>query len=281
MFPIYRTPQSKSILMKEYEQILQRWPQPCERHVIHTDQGDTFVISSGAPDGTPMILLHGSTTNAALWTYDAALLGETRRVYAVDIIGEPGMSADVRPDFEPGVYAHWLAQVMDGLGIQKAAVAGNSMGGWLALELATHMPERISALILLAPAGLAPVRRSFFVRLIPKLLIGKRGAQSLNHLLFGNARVPEEVFGFADLLRKHFNPRRLKFPIFTDSQIAALKMPVLFIGGEIDPLLHTKAGAKRLRRLLPNADVRIAPGLSHTIIDMAGDMKAFLDKHGV
>ena len=281
MNAIYRTPQSKPILMKEYEQILRRWPQPYERHIVHTDQGDTFVISSGTPDGTPLILLHGSTTNAALWLYDAAVLGETRRVYAVDVIGEPGLSADMRPSFEGDAYVRWLAQVMDALGIEKAAFAGNSLGGWLALDVATHMPERVSALIVLAPAGLAPVRRSFFLRLLPMLLIGKRGAQSLNHLLFGNAQVPEEVFGFADLLRKHYNPRPLKFPKFSDSQILALKMPVLYIGGEIDPLLHTKAGAERLRRLLPNADVRIAPGLSHTIIDTAQDVKAFLDKHGI
>lgn len=281
MYAIYRTPQSKPILMKEYENILRRWPEPHKRHIIPTDQGDTFVMSSGVPNGSPVLLLHGSTTNAALWLYDAAVLGATRRVYAVDIIGEPGKSADARPCFEGDTYARWLAQVMDGLGLKTAAVAGNSLGGWLALELATRMPERVSALILLAPAGLAPVRRSFFLRLLPKVLCGKRGAQSLNHLLFGKARIPEEAFGYAELLREHYNPRPLKFPIFTDEAIATLNMPVLFIGGEIDPLLPTKKGAERLRRLLPQANVRIAPGLSHTIIDTAQDIKAFLDKHQI
>ena len=130
-------------------------------------------------------------------------------------MGEPGKSADVRPPFEDGVYAKWLSQVMDGLGIQKAAVAGNSMGGWLGLELTTHFPERVSALVLLAPAGLARVKRSFFIRLLPKVLEGKRGAQSLNHLLFGKAHIPDEAFGFAELLRQHYNPRPLKFLIFT------------------------------------------------------------------
>lgn len=281
MFPIYRTSQSKPTLMKAYDQILARWPQPCERCIVPTEIGDTFVMSSGAEGGTPLLLLHGSTTNAALWLYDAAALGERRRIYALDIVGEPGKSADVRPPLTGGVYAIWLSQVMDGLGIQKAAVAGNSMGGWLALELATHLPDRVSALILLAPAGLADVRRSFFIRLLPKVLEGKRGAQSLNHLLFGNAHIPEEAFGYAELLRQHYNPRPLKFPIFTDAAIASLSMPVLFIGGEIDPLLHTKKGADRLHRLLPKADVRIAPGLSHSIIDTAPDINAFLEKNGI
>ena len=281
MLPIYRTPQSKPILMKEYERILERWPQPCERHMVPTDFGETFVISSGNQDGSPLLLLHGSTTNAALWLYDAAILGKNHRVYALDIVGEPGKSADVRPPLEPDSYARWLSQVMDGLGIQKAAVAGNSLGGWLALALATRVPERVSALVLLAPAGLASVRRSFFIRLLPKALEGKRGAQSLNHLLFGNARIPEEAFGYAELLRHHYNPRPLKFSVFTDDDITALNMPLLFIGGEIDPLLHTKKGAQRLRCLLPQADVRIAPGLSHTIIDTAPDIFAFLKKHGI
>jgi pimeloyl-ACP methyl ester carboxylesterase len=281
MIPIYRTSQSKPMLMAEYEKIIQRWPQPNDQRLIPTRLGDTFVISSGAPDGSPVILLHGSTTNAALWMYDAAVLGATRHVYAIDIIGEPGKSADARPAMQNGIYAQWLAEVMDGLGIKKAAVAGNSLGGWLALELATHMPERVSALVLLASAGLGPIRRSFFLRMLPKVLAGKRGAQHLNHLLFGNAHVPEEVFGYAELLREHYNPRPLIFPIFSDKQIAALRMPMLYIGGEIDPLLPTKTGAKRLRRLLPDADVRIAPGLSHAIIDTAQDIQAFFDKHGI
>jgi len=267
--------------MDEYERILARWPQPCERHMVRTDIGETFVMTSGEKDGSPLLLLHGSTTNAALWLYDAATLGEKYRIYALDIVGEPGKSADVRPPLDAGVYAKWLSQVMDGLGIQKAAVAGNSLGGWLALALATRIPERVSALVLLAPAGFAPVRRSFFIRLLPKALEGRRGAQSLNHLLFGKARIPEEAFGYAELLRQHYNPRPLKFPVFTDNEIAALTMPVLFIGGEIDPLLPTKKGADRLRRLLPQADVRIAPGLSHTIIDTAADIKEFLEVRGI
>lgn len=279
MAHIYRTPQSKPMLMAEYDRILQRWPQPNKQRIIPTNQGDTFVISSGAPDGSPVLLLHGSTTNAALWINDAAVLGETRRVYALDIIGEPGKSAEARPGYDSAVYARWLADVMDALNIKKAALAGNSLGGWLALSLAVHMPERVSALILLAPAGLAPVRRSFILRLLPCALLSRRGAQHFNHLLFGKAHIPEEVYGYAELLRRHYNPRPLKFPIFTDAQIAALTMPVLFIGGEIDPLLPTKKGAKRLARLLPEADVRIAPGLSHAIIDTAPDMAAFLDKH--
>jgi pimeloyl-ACP methyl ester carboxylesterase len=281
MLPIYRTPQSKPLLMQEYSKILRRWPEPNEQRIVPTDNGETFVISSGAGEGTPLLLLHGSTTNAALWLYDVAKLGETRRVHAVDIIGEPGRSADVRPGFEDGAYARWLSQVLDGLGVDQAAVAGNSMGGWLALELATRMPKRVSALVLLAPAGIAPVCRTFFVRMLPKVLVGKRGAQSLNHLLFGNARIPEEVFGYAELLRRHYNPRPLKFPIFTDEAISALKMPVLFIAGEEDPLLSTQKGAARLRRLLPQADVRTLPGLAHAITDRAKDITEFLDRQGI
>jgi pimeloyl-ACP methyl ester carboxylesterase len=281
MVPIYRTPQSKPLLMKEYEKILTRWPKPCEQQFVPTDQGDTFVISSGAPKGGQVLLLHGSTTNAALWLCDAAVFGKTRRVHAADIIGEPGKSADVRPAMKGGVYAQWLSQVMDGLGVQKAAVVGNSLGGWLALDLATSMPERVSALILLAPAGLAPVRRSFFMRMLPGALAGKRGAHHLNHLLFGNAKIPEEVFGYAGLLRQHYNPRPLKFPIFTDKAISALKMPVLFIAGDEDPLLSTKKDAARLRRLLPQADVRTLPGLAHAIINMAGEIEKFLDEHKI
>ena len=99
---------------------------------------------------------------------------------------------------------------MDGLGISKAAFGGNSLGGWMALCLATYAPERVSALMLLAPAGLAPVRTSFLLRAAWLAMHGKKGADRLTNLLFADVKIPPEATAFAELLKREYIPRPLK-----------------------------------------------------------------------
>ena len=280
MESVFRTPEGKQEILQRYEQILTLWPEPYEQKTVPTAYGDTFVIASGVEDGDVVVLLHGSTTNAAMWLADAAVLGQTHRVYAVDILGEPGKSAESRPAMTGTTYAEWLVQVMDGLGIKKAAFGGNSLGGWMALCLATYAPERVSALMLLAPAGLAPVRTSFLMRAAWLAIHGQKGADRLTRLLFADVKIPPEATAFAALLQRHYIPRPLqKMLPFSNDQLRHLNMPVLFFGGEIDPLIHIPHSAERLAQLVPQADIRILPGKAHTLINLGHEMAAFLAAH--
>jgi len=277
MKSVFKTPKGKHKIMRSYAHILTLWPGPCKKLTVPTSYGDTFVMSNGAADGDAVILLHGSTTNAAMWLADAAVLGKTHRVYAVDIIGEPGKSAESRPDMGGTHYAQWLVQVMDGLGIEKAAFGGNSLGGWMALALATYAPERVSALMLLAPAGLAPVHTSFLIKAVWHALHGKKGADRLSLLVLGNLKLPRGAVTFGKLLQQHYIPRQpQKMPIYSDEQLSRLNMPVLFFGGAQDPLINIPRSAKNLAKQVPHADIRILPGMAHTLINLGADMAAFL-----
>ena len=278
MKSVFRTPEGKKEILTRYEKILTLWPAPCERLTVPTAYGDTFVMASGKKDGDAIVLLHGSTTNAAMWLADAAVLGKTHRVYAVDIIGEPGKSAESRPDTVSSHYARWLIEVFDGIGIGTAAVGGNSLGGWMALSLATYVPQRVSVLMLLAPAGLAPVRTSFLLKTMWYAMHGEKGADRLSKMIFGNVTIPSEATAFGKLLQKHYIPRApQKMPVFTNEQLERLSMPVLFFGGKNDPLINISKSAERLGALVPHADIRILENMAHTLINLGSDMAMFLD----
>jgi pimeloyl-ACP methyl ester carboxylesterase len=75
-------------------------------------------------------------------TPELSALSGRRRVYAVDIVGEAGNSADNRPPLRTDAYADWLGEVLDALGHDSAAVVGNSLGGWIALKFAVTYPQR-------------------------------------------------------------------------------------------------------------------------------------------
>jgi len=100
-----------------------------------------------AGEGHPLLLLHGSGAGASGWgnfRQNIDVLAENFHVYAIDQPGWGGSEA-VTWDRLDHVEAH--IQFMDALGIEKAAVVGNSMGGITALGMVTKYPDRVSHVI--------------------------------------------------------------------------------------------------------------------------------------
>jgi len=73
------------------------------------------------------VLRQGSGANAAMWMRDIASWAEGHRVYAVDVIGEPGFSAPSRPALASDAYALWLDDVLHALGLGRASCVGVSL----------------------------------------------------------------------------------------------------------------------------------------------------------
>jgi pimeloyl-ACP methyl ester carboxylesterase len=280
MDSVYRSIEGKNDIIRRYEEILKYWPVPHEELTVPTAFGDTFVIKCGAKTDKVVILLHGSSTNSAMWMGDATILGKTRRVYAVDIIGEPGKSSENRPDNRRTNYGQWLEQVLDGLGIKKTAVAGNSLGGWMALSLASYAPERVESLVLIAPGGLSSMRASTMFKMLRFAAMGEKGEAELNKLVYGDIAVPEEVLSFGRLIGRYYIPRTKGYGALPRDIFKKLTMPVLFIGGDADALLPTNRNAAKLKALVPHAEIRILPGRPHALIGLAEDIAEFIDKEG-
>jgi pimeloyl-ACP methyl ester carboxylesterase len=103
--------------------------------------------------GAPLVLLHGIGSSRRAWEPVIPALAGHFDVIAVDLPGF-GDSAPLPPGVEPGppALAAAVAGLLDDLGITAPHLAGNSLGGWVALELAGIRP--VASLALLSPAGL-------------------------------------------------------------------------------------------------------------------------------
>jgi pimeloyl-ACP methyl ester carboxylesterase len=103
--------------------------------------------------GPPLVLLHGVGDNALDWQWVMPTLARTRRVYALDL---PGSGGSINPDidYSPAFFTQFLSAFLDALEIERTAVVGNSLGGLVSLRLALSEPSRVSALGLVASAGL-------------------------------------------------------------------------------------------------------------------------------
>lgn len=121
--------------------------------------------ASGPTSGPPVICIHGLTRNARDFEDLApriAALG--RRVLAVDVRGRGRSARDPKPlNYHPGTYAMDIIALLDATGVERAAFIGTSMGGIIAMVLASIRPQAIAATVLndvgpeLSPVGLARI----------------------------------------------------------------------------------------------------------------------------
>ncbi|SDM45488.1 alpha/beta fold hydrolase [Allokutzneria albata] len=253
---IYRTTGGGEQVEQKYQEVLERWPVPAERVLVPTREGETFVFVFGRAGAPPLVAIHGSGANATNWMANAVEMAEHHRVYAVDVIGEPGLSAPNRPQMGSEAYARWLDDVLTGLGLTSpVALMGMSLGGWFSIDYASRRPERVSRLALLTPAGVGKRPRGLLLKLLAMTLAGERGLRKSVKAALGDDVQPEVVDALV-LIFKHFKPR-MRIPTFTDDELRRLTMPVSVIVGDRDPMLDTATTAQRFREVLPHASVHV------------------------
>jgi pimeloyl-ACP methyl ester carboxylesterase len=106
-----------------------------------------------AGQGPALVLVHGLGSSSDVWSADIDSLAKTYRVIALDLPGY-GKSDKPRADYSIGYHAAMLKEFIDAVGESKVAIAGNSMGGWIAAVFTLNNPEKVSHLILVDSAGL-------------------------------------------------------------------------------------------------------------------------------
>lgn len=277
MTAIYTSPEGARTVEERYRELLAGWPVPAEHLRVPTREGETFVVASCPPDAPPLVLLHGSGSNALMWVGDVAAWSERFRVYAVDLIGEPGRSAPARPPLASGAYPLWFGDVLDGLGVARASVVAVSLGGWLALDYSTRHPERVERLALLTPAGVARPKVAGLLGAVLLRPFGEWGKRRSMELFLGpEVRTQHGSMAFVRLLSQHYRYRREPVPVVDDAALRRATMPVLAILGARDTFIDSPRSAERLSRLVPSATVRVLPGVGHLLPGQTTPVLEFL-----
>jgi 2-hydroxy-6-oxonona-2,4-dienedioate hydrolase len=240
-----------------------------------------------AGEGPPLLLLHGVGDNALDWRWVMPTLARHHRVYAPDL---PGSGASAKPAadrYSPAFFERFVGALLDALGAERAAVVGNSLGGLAGLRFALSEPERVTALGLVASAGLgrkvSPALRSLSVPGYGRMAVswGRRRpgaaqrALGRSALLFADPwRVPR------NWLKEQYRLARL--PGFLNAQLATiraqvgirgqrevlldrlpdLRTPTLVVWGERDRVLPPSQAHEAITRL-PNGSLELIPNCGH------------------
>ena len=257
------------------ESLVARWAPPpsdfieVQGQIVHIrDEGPRHTGSNDLTDPPPIVLLHG--TGASLHTWDGwaqALRGQ-RRVIRFDLPGfgltgpwSDSFSGDYpHANYEGDAYARFTLAVLDALKVQRAVLAGNSLGGEVAWRTAWLAPGRVASLVLVDASGPAftpkemplgflmarvPVLNRVSEWLLPRELV----ARSVKAVYGDPARVtPELVDRYYELTQREGNRRALSTRLqhlvngADADRIATLKLPTLILWGGRDRLIPPENG---------------------------------------
>jgi len=264
---VFKSEENRRQIRRRYDEILS--PFPFQQRYVDTTVGKTFLLEAGEKSAPTVVLLHGSCSNSAFWFGEMLALSQMYHVCAVDIPGEAGNSEDNRLDLKTEVYANWLKETMGALGIERASLVGNSLGGWMALRFAVSYPERVEKLALIATSGLSKQSPA-------TMDTTDEGKAGLESEVKESAKLPEEVEAFINLILEGYLPIREELPVFSDEQLRSLTMPVLFVAGENDVMTDTKAAADRLKAILPQAETHLLKNTGHIVLNSLDYLLPFL-----
>jgi 2-hydroxy-6-oxonona-2,4-dienedioate hydrolase len=268
-----------------------------ETRFIDTGKYRTRIISAPAQNtehpGDHLFMLHGGGGHAETYSRNLMALSKHCQPHAIDFIWHGMSSKPVYSNTGPQAKDHWLAQftdqllnLMDHMGIEKAAVEGESLGGWIAFDMAVNHPDRTSKIILntawgmhLDPAhvhegasDLEALRTTSVNALMnpTKELLRKRldwlmplggVTDELVDLRLALWSIPETRTALVEYYERLFAPNIAEF-YFQEEQIRTIKCPTLVLWSDKNPIHGTDA-AERLRDIIPGAQMHVMAGCAH------------------
>jgi 4,5:9,10-diseco-3-hydroxy-5,9,17-trioxoandrosta-1(10),2-diene-4-oate hydrolase len=256
-----------------------------EAHNVEIDGLSIRYLAAG--EGPPLVLLHGAGDNSLDWRWVLRALAHKHRVYAPDLPGSPDSARPVA-DYSPAFFERFAAGFLDALGIGRAALVGNSLGGLIALRLALSEPARVRALVLVDSAGLGSAVNPAFTSVnVPGLgeaampfwrtpIGAHQRAWGRTALLFARPprSVPREWLAeqrrlaqSPGYLEAHLSVLRALVRPFGQREVlvdrlSLLKVPTLVVWGARDrvfPESHAREAVARLRE----GSLAVIPGCGH------------------
>ena len=253
-------------------------------------------VDIGSGDREPVVFVHGLGGQWQNWLENIPRLAQNRRVVAMDL---PGFGLTPEPEDEEKItitrYGRWVNELADRLELGKVDLVGNSMGGYIAAEVAIQFPERVSQLVLVSAAGISSAE----VAPMPILTVGRVAAALASNSVTRYRRLAARpVTRHVSLALVARHPRLLKAdlayegffkgggkPGFGDALRASLdydfrdrlpdvKVPTLIVWGEKDSIIPTR-DADEFERLIEDSRKVVMKDTGH--IPMAERPQAFND----
>jgi len=218
--------------------------------------------------GTTLVLLHGYPLDHHLWDDVAPLLEDTFDLILPDLRGF-GQSTTIASPFTMDDYASDIAGLLDHLGIQKAAIVGHSMGGYVALAFARLYPERVSGLGLVSSQVLADPPDRKEGRYKSAAEVSEKGIGAVVETMTPKFTSDEDLQTLARETMERQRPaafigalKAMAERMDSTSLLSSFKFPMVIIHGEDDALIPIDR-AREVKNAIPQAHLVELNGAGH------------------
>ena len=260
--------------------------EPASGRIIRAAGRDIFVVEVG--EGPPLLMLHGGgpgATGMSNFSRNVPALAQRFRVILPDMPGYGRSSKGLDRKDPFGELARAMLGLLDALGVEKAHLLGNSLGGSCALRLALEAPERADRLVLLGPGGIDTSRRPPTEGLVHLLdyysgegPTREKFEQFLrNDLVFDGAALPDaliatryaasidpEVVANPPLVRPKDLANARALDLTLDPRLGSLETPTLVLWGTEDRV-NPASGGRSLQERMPNCDLYLFGRTGHWV----------------
>ncbi|MCK8647137.1 alpha/beta fold hydrolase [Mycobacterium colombiense] len=238
-----------------------------EHSIRYVDIGPwrTRVLEAGR-NGDVLVLMPGTGGHLEAYAHNIAAFAEHFRVVAYDYPGH-GYTTLATADLELDTYVGHLAGLLDRLGVTRAHLSGESLGGWVAVKFAAEYAERVGKLVLNTPGG--TMARPDVMERIRQLSQAAADDPSddrirarLQWLMADPATVTDELVavrrtiysqpGFTESMRHILclqDPECRRRNMITDHELAAISSPTLVVWTSDDPSGPAGAGMEMAEKI--------------------------------
>jgi pimeloyl-ACP methyl ester carboxylesterase len=246
----------------------------------------------------PVLFLHGLGGNWKVWLESIPAVARGHRVIAVDLPGF-GKSPPSSDGLSVSGYARTVERFCHRLDIERCIVVGNSLGGWVAADLALRVPHLVGALVLVDAAGIVPTRweRTKAVALMRGSSLGAPLAPRFRRTIASRPRLRRMIFKSvmtdgggvaADLVYMAmpeapdagFDPaltaaRRSWSDSWCD-RLTEIECPTLIVWGDRDALLPLRHG-REFARTIRGSELHVIEGVGHIpMVESPGEFNVAL-----
>lgn len=267
-------------------------------HRAEVEISDSRMMSwQGGPQTADetVLMIHGYSSEKTVWMRFASHFTDKYRVLILDLPGHGETAFDPAIKYDTVSQARRVIEAMDVLGIQRAHIVGNSMGGFIAAQLALHNSDRVQSAVLIDAAGIVAPQESDMAKML---------ASGRNPFEIRSREEFIEFYGMTmaqppwlprmilDYMANDYIVRRESLTRifndfhntdFLDEHLSEIHVPILILWGERDRLLHISSAAV-WQSGIQNAELITYPELGHMPMleapsKSADDVLAFLNRH--
>jgi pimeloyl-ACP methyl ester carboxylesterase len=276
-FHPFKSAEAKVRYLAFEDKMAKKWPIISEERIVQTSFGKTFMRISGPSDAPPLVLLPGGGSNSLIWNANIRALSEEYRTYALDNIYDFGRSVYTREMKDGNDFALWLSELFDTLSLGSSIrIIGYSYGGWVTSQYALHHPERLTHVVLIAPAyTILPITDEWLWSAVATLLPVRYFKQKTMYSVWkdlvkmgkdGREIVDERV----DYVEIAYSSFKFKMPVnptvLTDSELQNIRFPLLYLVGEHETMYDADSAITRLKNVAPLIETELISGTGHDLL---------------